>query len=133
MPPPSVIISYNNSKYTLFILHPILSRFPFNHLSLTKEEKGTYKYGSKKSYYKDGRILFLQKKKKRTKCTHKISFWWFANYFSSPFVEFSRLNLSSSSAMTAGSCFFLCLDSVVVVMDPILSKATCIVYVCYER
>lgn len=27
--------------------------------------------------------------------------------------------------MTAGSCFFLCFDMVVVVIDPILSKATC--------
>lgn len=47
-----------------------------------------------------------------------------ADYFSSIFKEFSRLSRWSSSAMTAGSCFFLCFVIVFVVIEPILSKAT---------
>lgn len=50
------------------------------------------------------------------------------NYFA-PSLRFlrvsSRRNLWSSSAMTAGSCFFLCFDIVCVVIEPILSNATC--------
>ena len=38
--------------------------------------------------------------------------------------ELSLLSLWSSSAITAGSCFFLCLDIVLVVIDPIFSNAT---------
>lgn len=41
------------------------------------------------------------------------------------FREFSLLNLWSSSFITAGSCFFLCFDIVLVVIEPILSNATC--------
>ena len=39
--------------------------------------------------------------------------------------ELSLRSLWSSSASTAGSCFFLCLDIVLVVIDPIFSNATC--------
>lgn len=46
-------------------------------------------------------------------------------YFPSIFNEFNRLSLWSSSAITAGSCFFLCFDIVLVVIEPIWSKATC--------
>lgn len=45
-------------------------------------------------------------------------------YFPSIFNEFNRLSLWSSSAITAGSCFFLCFDIVLVVIEPIWSKAT---------
>lgn len=46
-------------------------------------------------------------------------------YLSSILREFSRLILWSSSFITSGSCFFLCFDMVFVVMEPILSNATC--------
>lgn len=38
--------------------------------------------------------------------------------------ELSLLSLWSSSAITAGSCFFLCFEIVFVVIDPIFSNAT---------
>lgn len=53
-------------------------------------------------------------------------------YLSSTLSEFSRLNLWSSSAITAGSCFFLCFDILLVVIDPILSNATCVVVRDYQ-
>lgn len=40
--------------------------------------------------------------------------------------EFRRFNLSSSSAITADSCFFLCFDIFVSAIEPILSNATVI-------
>lgn len=69
-------ISYNNSKYTLFILHPILSRFPFNHLSLLQKKKKGHTNMAQKSHTTRmaGYFSYKKKKEKRTKCTHKISF-----------------------------------------------------------